>query len=346
MEAKMLTSHAPETLRNRGIFNFETFKVEIATQRSWLVEGLFDESSVNILVGDSGLGKTPFGISLGISVAAGIEFLGRRVAEGSVLYCDAESRKAKFHEMVGVISANLGLASPPPDFLFWSPFWDATKTDLPASFRLLEHVRFTKPKLVLVDPLRPFWPMAAEKPEASVEMIAQMRKTNAAWLITHHRRKQSRDGFQPSLSQDPHSWFQEAAGSHSLINHTDTRLGIEPSSEPNADLVVGGFVRSEGSIPAIHLAREHDDAGRPVGYQIAAGAGFLNPKDQVAWAALPAQFRYTDVKNALGGSSDSNAKRFLDQCIALDILRHEAAGGRYVKRLPGRGVGGESVLVN
>ena len=42
-------------------------------------EGLIRNQSVNLLVGDSGLGKTPLGIQLGVCVAAGLSFLGLQV---------------------------------------------------------------------------------------------------------------------------------------------------------------------------------------------------------------------------------------------------------------------------
>ena len=49
------------------------------------------------------------------------------------------------------------------------------------------------------------------------------------------------------------------------------------------------------------------------------------------YASAGQAVRFTDAKDAFGGGSDSNAKRFLAQCVSLGILRHEEVGKRYVK---------------
>jgi hypothetical protein len=340
MEIRPITELEFESLRSRGIFNHRTFQAELKTERQWIVEGLLADPSVNLLIGDSGLGKTPFSVALGISVAAGIDFLGRPTSKRRVLYCDAESTREDFNTMVGVISKNLGLAEPPPEFLFWSPSWETSANGEKADARLFGQVKATKAQLVLVDPLRPFWPEAVEKPPYAISMISKMRQTAASWLLTHHRRKSNE--FTPKLADDPHAWFQEAAGSFSLINHTDTRLGVESIPQHhNADLVVGGFVRGRGRMPVTYLAREYDESGAPVGYQVATGVAFLNMKDQSVWGSLPEEFRFTDAKKAFGDKSDSNVKRFLDQCENLGIVKQRKSDKRYIKT---SGVVGESQL--
>ena len=332
-----------EALAERGIYTFDTFQQVVAAQPVWLVEGLLMDKSVNVFVGDSGLGKTPWGVMLGISVAAGVPFLGRKVRKGPVLYCDAESTKHDFNRLVGTISTTLGLKSPPKDFYFWSPYWKEGASDTPISVELMDHVRQAKPQLVFVDPLRTFWPQADQKPEVVVAMINAMRKTGASWLITHHKRKQAQGQYvvAQSLAADPHGWFQDAAGTHSLINHSDTRLGAEKVTSGDAELVVGGFIRSFGPISPLYLAREYDDAGTPQGYQSVLGTGFLNEKDREVYNNLPEQFRYSDVKKALGATSDSNTKRLLAKFESLEIAKPNGNG--YVKTRP-RGVGGEVIV--
>ena len=70
-------------LARRGVFTFETFQPVVSAQAEWLVEGVIPDKSVNLLVGNSGLGKTPLGITLGISVAAGVPFFGHEVLSSS-----------------------------------------------------------------------------------------------------------------------------------------------------------------------------------------------------------------------------------------------------------------------
>jgi hypothetical protein len=89
-----------------------------------LIEGLIGERSVNVLIGDSGLGKTPLCVQIGLCVAAGVPLFGRPVQQGKVLYCDAESDRAGFDRLLSSISLHLNLGAPPDDFHVWSPNWD------------------------------------------------------------------------------------------------------------------------------------------------------------------------------------------------------------------------------
>src|SRR5258708_2625012 len=76
-------------LLKRVIFKARTLEEGVSKQerQPYLVDDLLRARSVNLLVGDSGLGKTPLGIQLGICVAAGVPFLGLRVPQsGPVLY--------------------------------------------------------------------------------------------------------------------------------------------------------------------------------------------------------------------------------------------------------------------
>ncbi len=326
-------------LAARGVFTFDTFAPTIDATREYVVDGLFTAGSVNILVGDSGLGKTPLCVLLGIAVAAGVPVLGRTVRQGRVLFCDAESPREQFQQMVGRISSNLGLPRPPSEFYYWSPNWDVPGTSGDPVDRLLDHVQYLRPTLVIADPLRVFWPSAESKTEEAMAMINPLRQTGATWIITHHRRKPSREQRLPQLDEDPHGWLQEAAGSHALINNTDARLGVEPSlANPHAELVVGGFVRGTGHIAPIYLAREYDEIGEPLGYRALSGRDLLSERFRSALIQLQSPFRFTDAKRALGGSSDSNTKRFLDQCVQCRLVRRE--GAAYVRLDEGNGVDG------
>ena len=222
--------------------------------------------------------------------------------------------------------------------MFWSPNWDPTETTVPGA-RLLEVAAIVRPVLVIVDPLRVFWPLAELKPDEAIEMIRQLRRLKCCALVTHHRRKPSVD--RPvNLESEPHGWFLEAAGSHALVNNTDTRLGVEPArSNHQAELLLGGFIRSIGPLPSQFLAREYDDSGVALGYTAMAGIDLLGENHRRAWLELPDTFGFSNAKRALAGNSDSNTARFLRQCVSLGVARRE--GTRYVKVPPqGGGVGG------
>ena len=80
-------------IRNLGLFSSTRMANALSSRGAepMLVSGLLRARSVNLFVGDSGLGKTPFGIQLGLCVAAGLPFLGRPTKRGRVVFFDAES---------------------------------------------------------------------------------------------------------------------------------------------------------------------------------------------------------------------------------------------------------------
>jgi KaiC/GvpD/RAD55 family RecA-like ATPase len=322
---------APNTL---GILNYFELR-QIARHRTqYLIDELLTPRSVNILVGDSGIGKTPLAIQLGLAVAGGRWFLGRKVSQGQVLYCDAESGEQQFAQMMQTISHTLDLDMPPNDFQVWSPnFRSRSSPHEHWSYGVLDRVKEMKPALVIVDPLRAFWHSAEEKPAYAIQMIRAQRelasRSDCAWLNVHHPRKRT---FQNpvSLVKDRMAWFEEAAGSRALINGTDARLGVELAHK-RADLAFAGFVRSLGFIEPQYLKRVCDDSGKPQGYQRLAGADFLNEHYRETFVNLPCKFRFRDVFEELGGSSGSNANAFLRQCVMLGLARKSADGSKYVK---------------
>lgn len=323
-----------DTLRNLGIYTPQTLHESIRSEATipYLVEGLLRTRSINLLVGDSGLGKTPLAIQIGVCVAAGIPLFGFRVQQGPVLYCDAESGKPEFFELLQVISRFLGLSEPPSNFHMWSPNWDGEGASSgefdwqSTSMKLKERVKAVGPSFVVADALRTFWPEAEAKNQAAAETIASLRKLKkVTWLLLHHRRKLNQQAPVVLLDENPHAWFQEAAGAHALINQTDTRLGLVPASG-QADLVLGGLLRFVGPMSTLDLARVIDDQGTPVGYRLLTGTESLRPEDRSVFSRLPDRFRFKDAEAAMGGKSASNVKRFLDKCILLGVVQKDGTG--------------------
>lgn len=322
-------------LSERGICTYEDLKCIASTRQPDLVEGLIRERSVNMIVGDSGLGKTPLAVQLGLCVAAGCPFLGHQVRQGSVLYCDAESGVADLVTMLPAVCDLVGVESPPDDFRVWSPNFDLREPDYRAlADQLCEQVQVFRPDLIVVDPLRAFWPTAEEGSRDAIEMLKRMREISreiaCSWVTNHHRRKRNQFLKKPvSLETDRHIWFEEAAGSLALINGTDTRLGVEESKKANAALLLAGFVRSRGYIEPHYLERVVDDQGDPLGYRVLTESDYLNPNYRQALAALQTRFRFKDAHRQLGGSSSSATTRFLEQCGSLGLVKK--VDGEYLK---------------
>jgi len=58
----------------------------------WLVHGLFEKNSLNILFGDPGVGKSFLALDIGASIAAGLPFHSHGTKQGAVLYICGEAR--------------------------------------------------------------------------------------------------------------------------------------------------------------------------------------------------------------------------------------------------------------
>jgi hypothetical protein len=209
-------------------------------------------------------------------------------------------------------------------------------TEGPASWatKLISCVREVNPTLVIVDPLRMFWPQAEGKNEDTVDMVRRLKslssETGCSWLITHHRRKVNQAGA-VQIEDNVHGWFQEAAGAHALVNQSDTRIGLEPHSG-RVDLLLAGFMRGMGPFVPLDLARETDNQGSPVGYRLLTGIEHLSSNDRAVFDALRGRFRFRDVLTSMGGTSGSNANRFVSKCQSLGIVHKE--GAEYVKAGP------------
>ena len=331
-----------------GVFTPDMLHSFTSQQAShpYLINGLVRPQSINLLVGDSGLGKTPLAIQMGLSVSAGVPFLGMTVQHGRVLYCDAENGPSDFNQMVQTIAGFLGLTTAPNDFWVWSPNWEtaidgADQLSSSLSTRLINRVEIFKPRFVVVDSLRMFWPEAEQKNDDAVKLYARLRtackEIGTTFLLCHHRRKANQLAFPVNLEENYQAWFQEAAGAHALINQSDTRLGVVPHGG-QADLVLAGFSRGTGPIHGIDIARATDGDGMPIGYRLVTGIEHLNESDRAVHAALPNTFHFKDARIAMGGTSGSNTQRFLTKCQTLGILRK--TGTVYVKQEPESGVGG------
>jgi hypothetical protein len=326
-------------LRDLGVYTAEGLQQALSTQVRGpeLIEGLIRTASVNLLVGDSGLGKTPLAIQAGVCVASATPLFGLRIGRpGRVLYCDAESDLTSFSETLLTVSRYVGLRDVPEHFHVWSPNWETHVSMNEAvrsmADRVISRAHVAEPALVIVDPLRVFWPNVEKGPDETVAMISKMRQvstsTGCSWLLIHHRRKVNQQIGVTRLQDEPQLWFQEAAGSHALVNQTDSRIGVV-SQSGQADLLLAGFVRGTGPFVPLDVGRVLNANGDPLGYRLLTGVEQLNEDDRKVFDKLDNKFRFKDVMVALGGTSGSNAHRFVRKCGSLQIVRKE--GPDYLK---------------
>ncbi len=311
-------------LDRRSVFTADSFgrmQAKAGNHQEWAVRGLIKARSLNLLAGDSHLGKSPLAIQLGLCKAAGVPFLDYPTTPaGRVLYCDFENDGSDFWRIGATISEFLGLPGPPPNFFAWSPYWDdrwstqASASGLDVAVRKI--VNLVKPDLVVIDPLRVVHPKAMENVEALIEMVGRFRAMSrdhgCAFLLIHHLRKEDRQapGGRPTLEHSGSRWFQEVCGQLGIVNHVDGRYGVEePGGAREADLIFGGFRRGTPSLSPHYIERVHDENGDPRGYRLLTGINHIQPDWRDVFEDLGDQFRYTDVRQRLG--NDDRTTRFL-----------------------------------
>lgn len=307
---------------------------ELANKRqSYLIENFMLRPSINILAGHSGLGKSAFCGQMGMAVAGGRPFLGYDVEDpGLVVYCDAESTPNMMNPMMHALADHLELQPPISNFKLWNPNWNTidAKTVIPHNkISVYRMVAKHKPKLVVLDSLRNFFPLAIKEQEKAAEMIREMRKLGAefgtSFLLIHHLRKGDRAeraaGTRPTVRRDINMWLEEAAGTLALINNTDLRCGWEKERGSDEDFWFGGFLRVYGNVGPFKVRRLYDDEGWPLGYRLCTKQEQLNPTEQVTYAQLPwEEFDFTYLTKTLRKSQGASG-RLIKKCVELGIVR-------------------------
>jgi hypothetical protein len=320
---------------------------EAGTNTKYIVENLLPQRQLGILVGNSGLGKSPGLYQLGICAAAGLPFLGEQAVETDVLYFDFENGAADSAMLGERISKFQGLQAVPETFLRWNADDCAAKFGS-AGHGVEEIIRdwgsataaTGRPKLAIVDPLR-FWLNRVEDPRHADEEVQRarrvIREAGTSILGVHHLRRVSGETALaiPNLENDPRSWIQGMSrGALALINGSDVRLGLDKAAIPfasdRAALVLAGFRRVRGQLGPVFMERViSEDDGEPLGYRRLASVELLATPDHIeAFTKFPKRFTFKSAAHIFG-KSDSATDNLLKKCVALRLLNKD--GREYVK---------------
>lgn len=245
----------------------------------WLVDRLLPRRSLALLAGVSGLGKSPLLYQLALAIATGQQFLGRDTHRGRVLYMDCENSPSQVADIVTRLSDFLGLERAPGDLVYWN------RNAVTTRFSYREHLEpllsAAKPDFVILDPISSIFREAEHDAEEANEMFDFLRSVMAAhncgFLLVHHLKKNSTKSEEKrawlETTDNVNEWLENARGSLALINGSDIRLGADwPADQlerlrKEPALVLRGFARFDGELPAIRVSRVKDEVtGRPKGY--------------------------------------------------------------------------------
>ncbi len=318
------------------VFDHERLKEAASAHVSFLLEDFIPKQSLGILVGEWGIGKSPFAIQLLMSLASHQPFLGRyNTAEGLVqtLYIDYENGPSKLNQTVETIASFLGLQEVPASWYVYSPNYTNTRPD--SALQTSEEVYVREGLLeqgaydfVVIDPLRMFNADAETKNKEAAGLISRMRKlvkeTGKTIMFIHHPRKAPPDQqMQYSLENDPTRWMEQASGAASLVQNMDFRIGLQKTEDDN--IICRHFTRGDGWSPVDYIERFLTEDNEPLGYVLAHGETKLEAFERVWLNDLPAHFSTSDFQR-ICGKGHSQVARFLSRLRGLSVIRREGKG--------------------
>jgi AAA domain len=341
--AHPLVRPEPSTLaRKWGIYTPGELRQRCKASASvpYLIADLIPAQSISLVVGDSGIGKSPLLYQAALCVAAGIPFLGHQTTSGRVLYLDFENGLSQVDELMRFLARHLELSGVPENLLLWN-YNNAPPTWKPE--HLAAMVADARPTWVILDSLTAYVPEIEEKASVATREFQGLRKimreNQTAISGVHHLRKPSNkpDEAAPPLEENPHGWFLQARGSRALVNGSDVRIGIDrPStnvgiSSREIALVLGGFGRVRGNLPTTFISRVLDEDDEPIGYEKLTGASLLfNPEQEQAYMKLPTSVRFKDAQRIYGKGPQATVG-WLKKCIGIGIMRKDGPEYRKVE---------------
>jgi AAA domain len=240
-----------------------------------LVAGYLPSVGYNIMIGESGLGKSPLLVQLGICVAMGLPFLRMPTTRAKVLMVDYENH-TQLDGMISTISKFLNVDREELGQ------WLEVLNDGDAAY-VVAQAKDYGAGLILVDALRGLSSLAESKNDAASDLISQLNELKACKLVLHHPRKADRKAPPPALEADDTNlmmWMQEAAGARALINQASTRIAVDGCRQ--ADLLLRAHYKVRGEVPRVYVSRIVDEWGEPVGYAAAEGEQLLS-LNQRSW---------------------------------------------------------------
>lgn len=334
-----------KTMKALDIKTFDQLEADIQhAPQEFLIDGLISKPSLTLVVGKSGIGKSPLMYQAMLAVNKGIPFLGRNTRQGAILYVDCENSERQQHDILSQLTKHLGVTLKGHESFRLRNLNSGVNVNIEAM------IRDVRPEVVVIDPLNAIFPDIEQDNVTAGKALHTLRGwiagNGCAIIGVHHPRKATSNdtGGVPSLeTADLGEWFSHARGPGILINGVDLRLGVEPTSQNQ--LIVRGFRRVSGEIPAIRILRVIDADGEPVGYRQIVGAEILsaNPDQLACFESLPTEFSFADAMRAYGRQNNPTSL-MLGKWMAAGLLM-KPAKGRYVKvprpKIPAEWGGGE-----
>lgn len=309
-----------------------------------IVERFLSAKNIDALIGDSGLGKTPLAVQLGLCLAAGKPFLGLPVQQAAVLYIDYENGRRPFGQLLVKLSHFLELPGVPDTFRYMQ---GGDKRHVEYAIRQLRQEFPTLPIVVIVDTLRGFDPKMESKNESAADEITRLRDKlarplNVTFLVIHHIRKSSEDpnASTPLFSTDIMKWLERASGARALITQSNFRIGFDQHNVGEAERVIKGHCKLIGQFGPMLIARVYDDEGEAIGWKKLSGVELIPTDDgqRDKFVSLPDEFTFKHVEPKAGNPKKAAAwlQAWAGFGVIVKVGKTKSKKAHYVKTAEGK----------
>lgn len=296
----------------------EQLRKRVKDAPALLVDEMLQVCTVNVLVGDSGIGKSPLLMQLGICIALGIPFLGLKTRQARVLYVDFENSAIDLNDTLENLS--LFIKQPIPE--------DFRVLHFPADNNaiLTEIINF-KPELIIIDALRGYNAKAEKDPDVMNTMLQSLHKQanqyKCSFLFLHHiRKKDLKEPPDPlsDMSVPTLDWLLQASGTRALINQTEARFGIEGYTTGDASLIMRGHFKLKGEVGAWKIKRVFGDEEAALGYERIIGFDLLTQPQRDRYIKLPDDFSWSEAAEMLALKAGKTLLQFISACRAAGLI--------------------------
>ena len=309
-----------------------------------IVERFLSAMNIDVLIGDSGLGKTPLAVQLGLCIASGIPFLGMPVQRAAILYVDYENGRRPYERLLERLSLFLGMPGVPDTFRYMQ---GGSKAHVLYAIRQLHEEFPSLPIVVIFDTMRGFDAKLESKNENAADEITKLRASiskplNVSFLLIHHIRKSSDDpsASTPLFSTDIMKWLERASGARAVINQSNFRIGFDQHNMGQAERVIKGHCKLIGPFGPILIARVYDDEGEAIGWKRLSGVALVSTVDgeRDKFVSLPDEFTFKQVEAKAG--NPKKAAAWLQAWQGFGVIRKEgktkSKHAHYVKTPDGK----------
>jgi hypothetical protein len=309
------------------ILNAADFLMEPYPTPEELVEGLIHKGTLAMLAGNSKTYKSFVLIDLGVSVATGADWWGRKTAKGKVLYANFEIDTPFFQRRLSQIAQHKDIDQPLTDFHVWNLRRHAVDLSVLAP-KIIERCKNEDYALIIIDPIYKLLGDRNENAAGDVadflnELDSIATETGASVAVCHHYAKGSAAGKEQ---------LDRASGSGVFARYPDaiitlTAHQVEDSFVAEATLrnfkPVKPFVLT-WAYPVMVLAEHLDPAklkqkvGRPASYDTTDLLGCLQDGMTAG--------EWKKSAETIMGIGKTTFYKLMNQCKSTGRIRCEPSG--------------------